>query len=215
MNGVRLLPVGDSEVRGTTPDPTEWTYRCSASTGRQAQSPARFLPLGSSTFGPQLTPARPWRGISGLRRAGLSSDLLSALETRLGEEVFCVCCECRSRHLSTELRRQPANSARRYSVCSKGQIIMAETMMGAYGEGKPAAPSQDWAVKRIGGNPPDVLRALRSDVGMDVCSALGVPPSLFAPNADRNRTKRVTSGAGVHCYRSPLLRRITAHRALR
>ena len=179
-NGIKLLPVGDSEVRGTTPDPTEWTYRVSLY--GPSGSVTRTVPsAGIVHIRASVDPARPWRGISGLRRAGLSSDLLSSLETRLGEESSSPVANL----VPSPADGQAASTATLRSdlKAAKGGLVLVETMASGYGD-KAGAPMQDWSVKRIGGNPPDVLRALRSDVGMDVCSALGVPPSLFAPNAD-------------------------------
>ena len=47
-----------------------------------------------------------------------------------------------------------------------------------------AAPSQDWAQKRIGASPPDVLEALRTSSGASVLAACGVPPGLADPRAE-------------------------------
>ena len=38
---------------------------------------------------------------------------------------------------------------------------------------------QDWSVKRIGANPPEVLPALAGATGMRIAAALGVPVSLL------------------------------------
>ena len=56
-------------------------------------------------------------------------------------------------------------------------------MAGGYGD-KGAAPHGGWRQSRIGAEPPDVLRALRSEVGMAVCAATCVPPSLIADDSD-------------------------------
>ena len=61
---------------------------------------------------------------------------------------------------------------------AKGGVVLAETMATGYGD-KAASPMQDWAVRRIGANPPDVLRALASETGqriMEACSSAGCAP---------------------------------------
>ena len=40
------------------------------------------------------------------------------------------------------------------------------------------APRADWTANRLGANPPDVLRGLRSEAGMSVLNACGIPPGL-------------------------------------
>ena len=46
------------------------------------------------------------------------------------------------------------------------------------GEGRQAAPRQDWQPARLGAKPPDALVSLRSDAAEAVLSACGVPVSL-------------------------------------
>ena len=57
---------------------------------------------------------------------------------------------------------------------------MAEGM----GQGRFAAPHQDWQVKRMGAQIPEPHIALRSEVGRDVCSALGIPGSPLFSGTD-------------------------------
>ena len=61
---------------------------------------------------------------------------------------------------------------------AKGGLVLAETMASGYGD-KASAPMQDWSVKRIGANPPEVLPALAEATGMRIAAALGVPVSLL------------------------------------
>ena len=49
-DGIKLLPVGDVDVRGTTPDPAEWVYRVSLYPGRTDRSAARSRRTESSTY---------------------------------------------------------------------------------------------------------------------------------------------------------------------
>ena len=60
----------------------------------------------------------------------------------------------------------------------KGQTLLVETLAAGLGEGKSAAPAEDWKPRRFGGNPPPTLPSLRTDAALAVLSACGVPASL-------------------------------------
>lgn len=62
----------------------------------------------------------------------------------------------------------------------KGRLSMVETTSAGWGEGKPAAPAEDWKPRRIGANLPDPLRNLREDSAQSVLAACGVPIELVA-----------------------------------
>ena len=86
-----------------------------------------------------------------LKRAGLDADLLSSLLTRLKEEsgapvAHVIPSPADGQAASTETLRADLKSA-------KGGVVLAETMASGYGD-KAASPMQDWAVRRIGADPP-------------------------------------------------------------
>ena len=176
--GVRLLPVGDFDVYGQSPDPATWRYRASL-----------YGPDGTTTvIRPAAAvahvrysedPSRPWRGVSPLERAGLDSDLLSAVVTRLGQEAAAPSAYA----VPSPEDGGDQDELRADLRAAKGGVVLVETMAGGYGD-KGAAPQADWRQQRIGGEPPDVLRALRSEVGMAVAEACGVPSALCDPGAD-------------------------------
>ena len=61
-DGLKLLPVGDHDVSGTSPDPSEWIYRVSLH-GPDA-SVSRSIPAaGVVHIRYSADPARPWRGV--------------------------------------------------------------------------------------------------------------------------------------------------------
>lgn len=177
---LRLLPIGDCDVSGQSPNPATWRYKGTL-----------YGPDGSLTVHRRAAsivhirysedPSRPWRGVGPLVRAGLSADLLSAMETRLGQEAsaksaYVVPSPVDGEDDSTDELRDGIGSA-------KGGVRVVETMATGWGD-KGAAPFSDWMQSRIGFHPPDVLRALRSDVGMAVAEACGVPSALIDPGAD-------------------------------
>ena len=120
----------------------------------------------------------PWYGTSPLVNAGISADLLARIESKTGEElraptgtllpVPAGMKDERKRELRTDL------------AVLKGRTAIVETMAEGMGQGRFAAPHQDWQVKRMGAAIPEPHIALRSEVGRDVCSALGIPGALYS-----------------------------------
>ena len=67
---LRLLPVGDHDVSGSSPDPSTWIYRCSLH--GPSGSTTRTVPSAGVVHVKYSTdPARPHRGVGPLKRAGL------------------------------------------------------------------------------------------------------------------------------------------------
>ena len=193
---LRLIPSGSWDVLGDSPDPSGWRYKLQLdgpSGSRTVTAPsASVLHLRYS-----FDASRPWQGVGPLMRAGLSADLLSALETRLGQEAgapsaYVIPSPADGQATSTETLRSDVKAA-------KGGVVMAETMAAGYGDAA-GAPQADWSQKRIGGHPPDVLRALRSDVGRAVVGACGVPEALIQEadgTAQREAWRRFVHGAVI------------------
>ena len=59
-----------------------------------------------------------------------------------------------------------------------GRAALVETTSAGMGLGPSEAPRSDWKPQRIGANPPDVLRALRSDASEAILNACGIPSGL-------------------------------------
>ena len=205
---IRLIPVGDHDVRGTSPDPSTWLYRVSlygpdGSVTREVPSP------GVVHVRYSVDPARPWRGVGPLRRAGLDADLLSSIITRLGEEASApvahvIPSPVDGQAASTETLRADLKAA-------KGGVVLAQTQMSGYGD-KASAPLQDWAVKRIGADPPEVLPKLASETGARIMEACGVPSALLTASAD-GTAQREALRRWVHCHVAPLGRIVSAELA--
>ena len=173
--GLKLLPVGDHDVQGRSPDPASWIYRCSLY-GPDGGTTRTVPAAGIVHIRYSVDPARPWKGKGPLGRAALDANLLSAIVTRLGEEsgapvAHVIPSPTDGQAASTETLRSDLKAA-------KGGVVLAETMASGYGD-KASAPAQDWSVRRIGANPPAVLPALAEATGMRIAAALGVPVSLL------------------------------------
>ena len=180
---VVFLPAGSWDVRGGW-DEAAWFYRADL-----------FGPSGNITrlvrsgqvlhFRYAVDPARPWHGIGPLGWARETGVLAGNLEKRLGEEtggasayVLPVPADGGDGEDGDPLKMLKADIA-----AAKGRTILTETTAGGWQKGSSEAPRADWKPQRLGAHPPDVLRGLRSEAGMAVLSACGVPVSL-ATDAD-------------------------------
>ena len=45
-------------------------------------------------------------------------------------------------------------------AAAKGRTLLTETTSAGWGEGRQAAPAEDWRARRFGANPPDALPTL-------------------------------------------------------
>ena len=191
---LRLVPAGSWDVTGDGAEPEAWRYKLELSTPNGSR--AVTVPSASVLHVRYSEDAsRPWQGVGPLQRAGLSADLLSALETRLGQEAgapsaYVVPSPDDGQDTSSATLRSDLKAA-------KGGVVMAETMAGGYGDAANRPPG-DWSQKRIGAHPPDVLRALRSDVGRGIVAACGVPEALIVEadgTAQREAWRRFVMGS--------------------
>ena len=175
---VDFLPVGSWDVRGGW-DETSWFYR--ADLFGPSGNITRLVSSGGVLhFRYAVDPARPWNGIGPLGWARETGTLAGNLERRLGEEaggasayVLPVPSDGGDGENSDPLAMLKADIA-----AAKGKTILAETTAGGWQKGMSEAPRSDWKPSRLGAHPPDVLRALRSESGMAILSASGVPPGL-------------------------------------
>ena len=196
--GVEFLPAGSWDVRGGW-DEAAWFYRLDLF--GPSGNITRFVQSGQVIhFRYAYDPARPWHGIGPLGWARETGALQSNLEKRLGEEaggavahVVPIPQDGGSGEDDDPLAMLKADIAG-----AKGRTILTETTAAGWGEGRASAPQTDYKPQRLGAHPPDVLRGLRSDAGMSVLSACGVPVSL-ATDADgtsqREAWRRFVMGA--------------------
>lgn len=180
-SGLRLIPSGSWEVAGSGYDPSTWRYRLDLEapdgtlTVSRPAAAVLHVRYGSDA-------ARPWQGVGPLQRAGLSGDLLSALETRLKQEASAT-----SAYVVPDATGDPNDPAGSASTtktlrsdlkAAKGGVTMAPSMW-AFGGDAAGRPAADWGQRRIGADPPETLRLLRTDAGRAIMAACGCPESLF------------------------------------
>ena len=122
--------------------------------------------------------ARPWAGISPLARCPFGSQLSGNLEQRLSEEAATL-----AGYILPIPNAQTGSIDKMKADLAggKGRVAMMETTAAGWGDGRAAAPAQDWQQKRIGADIPDGNVELFNSVQLLVLGALGVPVEVLSP----------------------------------
>ncbi len=181
---VRLLDVAQHDITGG-PAPESWRYRLSlagpsSTTYRQVGADGvvhcRYSVDGSA----------PWIGRGPVSWATSTARLLGAVERALGDEsagpvgtLIPVPADA-----GGEGDDDPFASLKADLRGLRGKVAMVETTSAGWAEGRAAAPAGDWAVRRLGANPPAALVELRQAVEVSILGACGVPPALATSGAD-------------------------------
>ena len=195
--GVRLQPVGSWDVRGAA-DERFWWYRLDeygpSDNTTDVVSGMSVIHCRYATDA-----ARPWYGIGPMGWARATGTLAANLETRLGEEAGGPV-----GHLlpipadgGDGGDDDPQAALKRDLAAGRGRTMLVETTSAGYGEGKAAAPAEDWKPRRFGASPPDSLPTLRSDAALAVLAACQVPAALVSDadgTAQREAWRRFAMG---------------------
>ena len=181
---VRLRPCGSWDVRGPA-DERGWWYRVDVF--GPSGNETRFLPAGAVIHARYaVDPARPWYGIGPLGWARATGTLAANLESRLGEEAggpvghLLPVPETGGAEGEGDEPNDPLAALRADIAKGKGRTLTVETTSAGFGEGRQAAPMEDWKPRRFGASPPDVLPTLRTDAALAVLAACGVPAALVS-----------------------------------
>ena len=163
-------------------------------------------------------PGEPWRGRSPLSMSEDTRALAGALELRLGQELagpvgqlIALPQDAGGEAGEGEAGEggEPVETAtstlRRELAGLGGRLALVETVAAGWGEGRAAAPSSDWTVRRLGANPPATLGLLRAAVEATVLGLLGIPPGLADASAD-GTAQRESYRRWLHGSVQPLAR---------
>lgn len=182
--GVRLLPAGSWDVRGSW-DPLKWRYRCDVF--GPSGNVTRHLPAAAVIHARfSVDASRPWHGIGPMGWAALTGRLHGALEGSLADEaggpvgsvIPVPASPDDTDPDEDEVDTDPLAKLRADVAALRGKTALVETVAAGWGEGQTAAPHADWRPQRIGADPPDSLPVLRSDSAVAVLAACGVPADL-------------------------------------
>ena len=143
--------------------------------------------------------ATPWRGRPPLYWAGLSGVLATALERALGHEAAGPVGSLIPvpQDASAEDDDDTYGPLKREIAALRGRVGLVETTAAGYGEGRAAAPAEDWKARRIGAHPPDSLPTLRDQVEATVLAVCGIPPDLARPGGRTRESYRQWAHASV------------------
>ena len=155
-------------------------------------------------------PQQPHIGVGPLQRAAASGRLAGGLESLIADEVGAT--SARVIPIPADGgdgEEEDPNAALKADLAAgRGRALLVETTAGGWEKGMGAAPRSDWQQNRIGPEPPDILRPLRTDAGLAVAAACGVPASLVTDadgTSQREAWRRFVMGAV-----EPLARRVMA-----
>ena len=214
--GLALVPAANWDVEGRGPDPATWRYRVymnSPSGTTVAMRPA----AGVVHVVYSTDPARPWEGVSPIRRARLSAALVSGLETRLSEEAGA----STGRVLpfpdtgaDAGAANSPLATLRADLAALKGKTALVPSMATGWGEGRAGAPMADWKAHRIGADPPAALVTLRGDAERAILAACGLQPEL-AYGGGQAAALREAYRQFVHLSVAPVGKAVAAELALK
>ncbi len=163
---VLLVPASSFDIAGG-PDPASWRY--SLDLAGPSLSGTRVYERDSVLhFRLQADAREPWRGASPLQSARLGFDLAAALEKAMRDET-----------------RLPVS---RIVTVSGGRSESVDELSAKIAEGGVATTDVEGAspsgLHRIQASPSETAKALRSDLGEEICAAFGASPVLFAAQGD-------------------------------
>ena len=171
--GLSLLPVHTWDIGGLA-NPSTWQYAVDLA-GPSRDESRRVSGDGLIHCRIGATTASPWLGVSPLAAAGLSSRMITYLETRLGDEA-----STRAGYLVpypdgvadqtvTNLRKRLAEMIGGNGLVEAGAGGSANAMR---------QMTKPWEPVRLGMDVPEYNVELRRDVAADCLAALGINPQL-------------------------------------
>ena len=187
---IQLTEASAWKVSGGT-RPESWRYAVELPTPQGVVK--RNLPAESVVHVRYATrPRAPWAGISPLGMADETRALASWIEKRLAEETSTSTSYVLPVPEGSEVEKLKADLR-----AGRGRLHFVDTTAGAWGGGTAVAPREDWGIKRLGANPPDGLRSLRSDLRSDILSTYGVPSSIHGTGGSARESYRQMLGSTI------------------
>ena len=180
---VQLIPASSWHWEGSH-DPDSWTVRATAygpstsTTWNLHASAVVFVKWGS-------TPGQPYVGTGPLAWASTTARLGSEVERSIADEAAGPLAQLLAvpQDGGDDGDDDPLKLLKADIAGARGKAMLVETTAAAWGDGRTAAPQQDWKQSRLGPAPPEVMAQLRRDAFEHVLAACGTPPSLFTDSA--------------------------------
>lgn len=181
---VALIPAGSWDVRGG-PRSADWVYRLDLF--GPSGNVTRLVPAGAVLhFRYAIDAARPWLGLGPLQFATETGRLHAQVERMAADEAsstrgYVVPVPEQGADQGDDADESEGAAAKLRADLGRlgGKLTVVETTAGGYGEGRGAAPVQDWVARRLGAAVPAPMVDLRDRTARAVCEACGVPPAVL------------------------------------
>ncbi len=162
--------------------PDSYRYRVSFSTPdsviHRTYDGSRIIHLKYGT-----SASLPYRGLSPLKLASLSSSFHTSLESRLKEEATAtsgyVIPVPVARKDKSAAGDDPLDKIEKQLRGVAGKTRIVQSMMTGWGEGKAAKVPAEWMQKRLGFDPPDHVAKFREQVHQHILASYGISEGLF------------------------------------
>ena len=201
---VELVECSEWSLYAGGPRPESWRYRCTQSGPHE--TPTEHVPGDQVVHCRYATNAdQPWIGLSPLTLAGTTGRLARELERSLADEsggpvgsVIPLPTDAGDASDDPDDAADTFAPLKRQINTLRGRCGLVETTAAGYGEGRAAAPGDDWKPRRIGPQYTDAENELRAAVEETVLSVCGIPPGLArAAGGESRESYRRWYAAGV------------------
>ena len=199
---VELIEASSWNLYGTARGP--WRYQIT--TTGPSETETRWVPADAVVHVRYATShVEPWRGLSPLTLAGTTGRLAQELERALADEaggpvgsVIPLPQDAGGESDDPDDAADPFAKLKHQINRLRGKLGLVETTAAGYGEGRAAAPGDDWKPRRIGPTFTDAQIELRGAVEETVLSVCGIPPGLArAAGGESRESYRRWYAAGV------------------
>ena len=201
---VELIECSEWSLYAGGPRPATWRYQLHMDGPHS--TPTEHVPGDQVVHCRYATNAiQPWIGVSPLTLAGTTGRLARELERALADEaggpvgsVIPLPVDAGGESDDPADDSDPFATLKHQINRLRGKLGLVETTAAGYGEGRAAAPGDDWKPRRIGATFTDAEIELRAAVEETVLSVCGIPPGLArAAGGESRESYRRWYAAGV------------------
>ena len=181
---VALVPAGfiNFETQNQPDDADEETWIARLTCYGPSTSVTRLLPRTGFVYTRWGTsPGVRYRGRSPMGWASLTARLQGEAERSLADESAGPLAQLLAipQDGGADSDDDPLKLLRADIKGARGRALLVETVAAAWGEGRQAAPSQDWKPSRLGPNMPDSMVTVADSAFNRMVAACGASPALF------------------------------------
>ena len=201
-DGLSLIPASSAIVTGSA-EPRSWKYELTLS-GPTSVKTRRRLTADSVLHLYYVRGTRnPWKGISPLAGAATTRKLLDNIERSLAREVGGA-----NGFLIAVPNIETTGQLQKDIRDLKGQTTLVQSTSAGWDAGQTGAPPADYAIRRVGADPPETLATLRRQAEESILAVCGVPVSILG--GETSTAAREQYRQSLHSTIQPVLDRIAA-----